>query len=229
MRSLYLLAALLCAAACVSCTFDYGETAGGESPYPDITMEDLDYVRVRKGSPLARLQAEIAERYEKRRRMELKNYSFEQYNATNEEVDAVGSGGFASVELDTSNVHMSSGVEIIVDTEDITLETARLDWDDGKKFLKGGDNEPVNVEQSDGTRFTGSGFSADVRARSWLVSNDASGTYIHDEDEDEDDTGDGENNGFKNEDEAETEVGDEIEAEIERENVSSNDSAFAGG
>jgi hypothetical protein len=186
-------------------------------------MEDLDYVRVRNGSPLARLQAEMAERYEKQHRMELKNYSFEQYNTTNDEVDAIGSGGFASIELDTSNIHMSEGVEIIVDTEDITLETARLDWDDGKKFLQGGDNEQIDVEQSDGTRFTGYGFSADVRARSWLVSQDASGIYIHNEDED--DTVGVENDGFKNEEEAEIEVEDEIESEIEIENEAANDAA----
>jgi hypothetical protein len=191
-------------------------------------MEDLDYVRVRNGSPLARLQAELAERYEKRRRMELKNYSFEQYNTTNDEVDAIGSGGFASIELDTSNIQMSDGVEIIVDTEDITLETARLDWDDGKKFLQGGDNDQIDVEQSDGTRFTGYGFSADVRARSWLVSQDASGIYIHNEDEDEDDTGGVENDGFKNESESETEVEDEIESEIEIENEAANDADFSG-
>jgi hypothetical protein len=191
-------------------------------------MEDLDYVRVRNGSPIARLQAEMAERYEKRRRMELKNYSFEQYNTTNDEVDAIGSGGFASIELDTSNIHMSEGVEIIVDTEDITLETARLDWDDGKKFLQGGDNDQIDVEQSDGTRFTGYGFSADVRARSWLVSQDASGTYIHNEDEDEDDTGGIENDGFKNEEELEAEIEDEIESEIEIENEAANNAAVDG-
>lgn len=176
----------------LSCSFDYGATEATESPYPDITMEDLDYVRVRKGTPIARLQAEIAERYEKRRRMELKNYSFEQYNTTNEEVDAAGFGGFASVELDTSNIHMSNGVEIIVDAEDIRLETERFDWDDGKKFLKGGDNEEITVEQSDGSKLNGTGFSADVRMREWFVSHDASGNYIHEDDEDEGEQ-DGEN------------------------------------
>jgi hypothetical protein len=147
-------------------------------------MEDVDYVRVRKGSPIARLQAEFAERYEKRRRMELKNYSFEQYNTTNEEIDAAGSGGSATVELDTSNIHMFDGVEITVDTEDLALETARLDWDDGKKSLKGGEGDSLRVEQSNGTSFDGVGFSADVRSRIWAFLSDTSGVYVH-EDEDE--------------------------------------------
>jgi hypothetical protein len=161
-------------------------------------MEDLDYVRIRKGTPIARMQAEIAERYEKRRRMELKNYSFEQYNTTNEEVDAAGSGGFASVELETSNIRMSNGIEIIVDTEDIRLETERLDWDDEKKFLKGGENDEVTVEQSDGTNLKGSGFSADVRARSWFVSYDASGKYVHEEEDDDDSEGKGKDSADEN-------------------------------
>jgi hypothetical protein len=149
-------------------------------------MEDMEYARVRKGSLIARLQAELAERYEKRRRMELKNYSFEQYNTTNDEIDAVGSGGSATVELDTSNIHMFDGVEITVDTEDLALETARLDWDDGRKTLKGGESDTVNVEQSNGTNFGGIGFSADVRSKSWAFSSSASGVYVHEDEEDED-------------------------------------------
>jgi LPS export ABC transporter protein LptC len=194
MRCLYGLCGLKPAVLCLfallgaACSFDYGTSENGGSAYPDITMEDLDYARVRGGRLIARLQAETAERYETRRRMELKNYRFEQYNTTNAEVDALGSGGFAYVELDTSNVHMSEGVEIIVDTEDMILETERLDWDDGKKTLKGGESSPVKVEQSDGTNFTGTGFSADIRSRNWLVASDASGVYVHnDEEEDNDD------------------------------------------
>ncbi|MDR0383100.1 MAG: LPS export ABC transporter periplasmic protein LptC [Spirochaetaceae bacterium] len=172
-----------------ACSFDYGTSEAGDSDYPDITMADLDYARVRNGRLIARLQAETAERYEKRRRMELKNYSFEQYNTSNAEIDALGSGGFASVELDTSNVRMSEGVEIIVDTEDMILETEQLYWDDGKKTLTGGESLPVKAEQSNGTKFIGKGFSADVRSRVWLVSSEADGVYVHDDEEEErDDT-----------------------------------------
>jgi len=174
-----LITALLSAA----CSFDYGDAETGESNLPDITMEDMEYVRMRKGAPVARLQAELAERYETRHRMELKNYSFEQYNTTNEETDAVGNGGFASVEMDTSNIHMSQGVEISVDTEDIILGTERLDWDDGKKVLRGGDRDPVNVEQSDGTEFSGIGFAAEVRSRSWTFSSTVEGIYVHEDEE----------------------------------------------
>jgi hypothetical protein len=156
-------------------------------------MEDLEYARVRKGTLIARLQAELAERYEKRHRMELKNYSFEQYNTTNEEIDATGSGGSASIELNTSNINMFDGVEISVDTEDLALATERLDWDDGGKMLKGGETDTVKVEQSNGTNFDGIGFSADVRSRSWAFSSRASGTYVHDDEEEEEstDTGSG--------------------------------------
>jgi hypothetical protein len=134
--------------------------------------------------------------------MELKNYSFEQYNATNEEIDAAGNGGAAAVEMDTNNIHMSEGIEIVVDTEDITLGTERLDWEDGNKVLKGGDREPVNVEQSNGTEFSGIGFAADVRSRSWGFSSTVDGNYVHEEDEDAEEA-------------EETEEEAEIEAEIE--------------
>jgi hypothetical protein len=150
-------------------------------------MEDLEYTRVRKGSLLARLQAEFAERYEKRRRMELKNYSFEQYNSTNEDIDSAGSGGSASIELDTSNIQMFEGVEITVDTEDLALETARLDWDNGKKTLMGGENDTVNIQQPNGTNFGGIGFSADMRSRGWAFSSRVSGVYVNEDEEDDGD------------------------------------------
>jgi LPS export ABC transporter protein LptC len=184
----------------VACTFDYGQTEPEESPYPDITMEDMEYTRVRNGALVARLQAELAERYEKRHYMELKNYSFEQYNTTNEKIDAIGSGGSAAIELGTSNIRMFDGVEITVDAEDLAIETERLDWDNGTKTLKSGENDTVKVEQSTGTSFDGVGFSADVRSRSWAFFSNASGVYVH-EDEDEEEGADS-GGGVESEDEA---------------------------
>jgi hypothetical protein len=80
---------------------------------------------------------------------------------------------------------MSNGVRIDVESEDIAIETQQLEWKDKARTLNAGTNEAVNVYQSNGTGFSGVGFHADARKRTWEFSGGVSGTYIHDDDEEE--------------------------------------------
>ena len=171
-----------------SCSFDYGNQDGAEKDQPDITMENVEYVRVRSADPQARFQAERVERYEERRIMELRNFSFEQFGNHGEDVNAFGRAGSATVEIDTMDIRMDNGVRIDVESEDIAIETKWLEWKDTARTLTGGDEEEVNVYQDNGTMFTGINFQADARRRSWEFSGAVSGTYIHDDDEDEEET-----------------------------------------
>jgi LPS export ABC transporter protein LptC len=167
------------------CSFDYGESMIADEGQPDIVMNDVEYVRVRDGNPIARFEAETAERYENRQAMELENFTFEQFSSGGEEVNAVGSAGHASVELDSGNIHMKDGVRIEVESEDITIATANLDWVDQERSLTGGKSDPVSIQRADGTNFTGWGFSADARRRTWTFDLGVDGTYIHEDDDSE--------------------------------------------
>jgi LPS export ABC transporter protein LptC len=168
-----------------ACSFDYGNQENSGKDQPDIVMEDVEYVRVRSYDPQARFQAERAARYEERRIMELRNFSFEQFGNGGEDVNAVGRAGSASIEMDTLDIRMDNGVRIDVDSEDIAIETRWLEWKDNARTLSGGDTEEVNVYQENGTAFTGIGFRADARRRTWEFSDAVSGTYIHDDDGEE--------------------------------------------
>jgi LPS export ABC transporter protein LptC len=171
----------------LDCSFDYGETAEEDDSQPDIVMSDVEYVRIRDGDPVVRFEAESAERYEARQTMELRNFSFEQFDTRGEEVNAVGSAGAASVELESGNIKMQGGVRISVDSEDLTIETASLNWQDEERSLSGEESGRVDILRSDGTHFAGQGFSANVRSRTWTFAGGAEGFYIHeDDDEDED-------------------------------------------
>jgi LPS export ABC transporter protein LptC len=172
------------------CTFDYGTAGAEDSGLPDIVMNDVEYVRVRDGDPVVRFQAQRAERYEKRQTMELRDFSFEQFGNHGEDINAAGRAGTASVELDSGNIRLGGGVSIAVDSEDITIKTERLDWQDKERILSGEEDGTVQILREDGTNFTGWGFSAHVRGRTWEFSGGVDGTYIH-EDEDED-AGEGE-------------------------------------
>jgi len=181
LRGLSLLAVVLLA----GCSFDYGDRTGiSDRDMPDIVMENVEYVRVRSSDIQARFLAERAERFEDRQVMELRNFSFEQFEQG--DVSAFGRAGSASVELDSLDIFMTDGVRLEVESEEIAIETWRLEWRDATRILLGGDEDEVQISRDDGTAFSGVGFRADARQRTWEFSGFVVGTYVHEDDEDED-------------------------------------------
>ncbi|MDR0876479.1 MAG: LPS export ABC transporter periplasmic protein LptC [Treponema sp.] len=185
----------------ISCSFDYGTEAAPDNNMPDIVMYNVDYVRVRNGDPQVRFQAELVERYEDRRTMELQNFSFEQFGSHGTEIDAVGRAGTAHVELDSGNITLSEGVNLEVESEDIIIKTEKLSWLDFDRVLSSGHEEEVSILRENGTGFTGMGFSANARSRTWEFSGEVGGSYVHEDDEEEPDAVEAD----EDEDEAEAE------------------------
>jgi hypothetical protein len=154
-------------------------------------MDNVEYVRVRSLDPQARLQAERVERYEERRVMELRNFSFEQFGSHGGEVNAYGRAGSALFKIDSGDISMEDGVRLDIDSEEIAIETLRLEWKDKDRTLSGGADEEVHIYQENGTSFTGIGFQSNARSRTWSFSDTVSGTFIHDDDDDDDSDDDG--------------------------------------
>jgi LPS export ABC transporter protein LptC len=171
--------------ALLACSFDYGELAQEDENQPDIVMKDVEYVRMRDGYPVVRFSAEEAQRFEKKQAMELEQFKFEQFETRAETVSATGNAGLASIELDSGNIHMKGGVRIEVESEDLAIATAMLEWQDKERQLSTGEAERVDITRSDGTSFIGWGFSANARRRSWEFKNGVEGSYV-DKDEDGD-------------------------------------------
>ncbi|MDR2494982.1 MAG: LPS export ABC transporter periplasmic protein LptC, partial [Spirochaetaceae bacterium] len=182
-RTARVLAAALAGILFTGCSFDYGEETAASDDQPDLIMRDVEYVRVRDGDPLARFTAERAERFEKRHLMEITRFSFEQFEKRGEEVSAAGTAGAASVELDSGNIRLKDGVRLEVSSEDIVIETAWLDWQDKERILTGGAEEEVAMRRSDGSNFSGRGFSAQIRERTWGFASGIGGIYIWEDDE----------------------------------------------
>jgi len=176
---------LLIALLLPACSFDYGSASSSDKNLPDIVMDNVEYVRIRSLDPQARLQAERVERYEERGIMALRNFSFEQFGNHGEEVNAYGRAGSASFEINSGDIRMENGVRLEVDSEDIAIETVWLEWKDKDRTLTGGEKEEVRIFQESGTSFTGIGFQANARTRSWAFSDTVSGTYVHDDEDDE--------------------------------------------
>jgi len=174
---------LLCTFLLVACSFDYSAGTGLENTRPDIVMENIEYVRVRGGDMLARFQAEHAERWEELQLMELRNFTFEQMEDHGETVNVEGAAKAATVQIDTGDISLSGGVRISIESEDIVINTAELEWKDKEKTIKGGTEEEVDVKRSDGTTFTGKGFSANIRSRTWSFSGEVKGRYVEKDEE----------------------------------------------
>ena len=168
-----------------ACSFDYGDAAQSDKSKPDIVMENLEYVRVRGGDPLVRFQAEHGERWEERQTMELRNFLFEQMENSGKTINAEGRAGLAVVQLNSGDISLKGGVRIKVDSEDVTIRTAELEWKDKPKTLTGRDEDEVDIQRSDGTFFSGRGFFADAYNRTWSFSGEVRGTYVEKEDDEE--------------------------------------------
>lgn len=164
-----------------SCSFNYSELDEGTNRYPDLIMSDLDYVRVRDGKTVLRFQAESAARFEEEQLMQVRYLNFEQYSSDG--VDAAGQAGKADMELSTGNSRLDGAVTVVVPSEEISIETSALFWDDESNTLYGDKDAPVLVKQSDGSILQGTGFFADVRRRSWSFDSGVSGVFVEEDEE----------------------------------------------
>jgi len=189
MKRFFFVSAGVCPAVLVfllaACSFDYGNQEGADNDQPNIVMENVEYMRMRSGEPVARFMAEQVQRFEDRRIMELRSFSFEQFEKNGAEVNAYGSAGSAEYMIDSGDIRMDGGVRIEVESEDITIETKQLEWRDKAHTISGGNEEPATVFRANGTSFSGIGFSADARLRTWEFSGEVSGSYINEDDEEE--------------------------------------------
>jgi LPS export ABC transporter protein LptC len=174
--SFWLAAALFLA----GCSFDYNLEADEEDKDPDIVMKNVEYVRISRANPVIRLQAKEARRYEEKHLMELDQFTFEQYAGApagaGPQLNLYGTAGTASIQTDTGNLSMDGGVSIGVTSENLSILTQSLTWQDKERLLAApGD---VNITRGDGTKLFGSGFSADIRRRSWQFERAVAGDIV---------------------------------------------------
>ncbi|MDR1219159.1 MAG: LPS export ABC transporter periplasmic protein LptC [Treponema sp.] len=166
-----------------SCSFDYGATTAETSDQPDIIMNEVEYVRVRNGDPIVRFKADTAERYEKKQVMSVWEFEFEQFQNHGEEVNVQGSVGAAQIEIDTGNVQMQDGIRIDVISDDISIRTNMLFWEDKTRAISAGKEDEVRIERSDGTSFSGKGFSANAREQIFTFDDGIQGVYFEEDEE----------------------------------------------
>ena len=188
-KNTYILYFLILATAC---SFNYGTISQIEEE-PNLIMEEAEYIRITEGSPEIRVAAREVRHYEKNHIMELDDFSFEQFimdfNANpreqpaEPELNSWGRAGQLRLETDTNNFSMSDNVIINVDSENLSIETDDISWNDNDRLLQ--TQGTVHITRSDGTFIEGTGFSADTRSRSWEFESAVEGTIIEETAEEE--------------------------------------------
>jgi len=168
----------------LGCSFDYGEIESSGEEQPGLVMENVEYVRVRAADPKARFQAERAERYENQGVMRIQNMTFEQYGSHGNEVNAQGTAGYASVQIDSGDIYMDNNVRIDAATEDIVIETYQLEWRDKPHTLSTPEENTVTISRDNGTSFTGTGLYVETRSRQFEFKSYVNGLFVHDSDDD---------------------------------------------
>ena len=174
---------LLCPFFVMACSFNY-DTASQNDDGPNLIMKNAEYVRISNGNPEIRVKAEEIRQFEAKHAMELDSFSFEQYSTAPEGQDKIpdinirGKAGFARMETDTGNFFMKNDVSIDVNSEDISLKTAEIAWQDNDRLLTAPGQ--VHIKRSNGTTLKGTDFSANARDRSWKFESSVEGSVVED-------------------------------------------------
>jgi LPS export ABC transporter protein LptC len=189
---------LLCSLLIAACSFNY-DTAPKNDNGPNLIITNAEYIRITNGNPEIHLKAGEIRQFESKHIMELDDFSFEQYNpapvysaetlqgrgSPTEGQEAIpdintrGRAGFAQIETDTSNFNMKNDVSIEVKSEDISLETAEITWQDKERLL--GAPGQVEIKRTNGTTLKGTNFSANARDRSWKFESGIEGSIVEDD------------------------------------------------
>jgi LPS export ABC transporter protein LptC len=175
-----------------ACSFDYDASTEGFENDPDVIMKDVEYVRMENVLPVVRIRSKEARRYEAKHAMEMDDFSFEQYNPVPSEdseipdINVRGAGGSVKIETDSGNLTMAGGVSIDVKSEDLSLRTESLSWEDNERLFSAPGE--VTVTRSDGTELSGRNLSADTRRRRWRFEEAVSGDVVEEDEETEEDS-----------------------------------------
>lgn len=168
-----------------ACSLDYSQVTVSEEmseQVPDSILHEFSYTVVEGGKPSVRVDAERAEFFEKSDRTYVTGLTFREYDEQGELVTE-GTADYAEFHTDTESAELEGGLRFYSSTEEATVETEYLYWDNEEKLLTGREDDRVRIEEDSGSRLDGIGFEADVRRRLIDFAGPVSGRFVSDSDE----------------------------------------------
>jgi LPS export ABC transporter protein LptC len=127
-------------------------------------MSRFSQTVVRDGRPVLVLEAEQARSYADAKRIVLREAVFRELDDDGE-VLVTGRADRAVFHTDTEDAEISGNIELYSTREEASVRADELVWHKESRTLEGRDDGVVTLERDDGSRISGSGFSADFRRR----------------------------------------------------------------
>lgn len=165
-----------------ACSLDYNQTTYSEelaANTPDSILNQFSYTSVQKGVPVFKLKAVKAEIYDKKNETQLEGVSFTEY-ADDGTVASTGTADTAVYYTDTKNAELSGNIKVHSLTENATVTTDYLYWNDAQKTLTGKPSGVVAISRDNGTHVRGTGFEAEAQTKSFSFSGPVTGVYVQD-------------------------------------------------
>jgi LPS export ABC transporter protein LptC len=173
--------AVVCAAMLSGCSLDYGAEMAedlGEG-VPDAVVYGFAHTVVEKGLPRFRIEAERGESYREQRKMKLTKVSFTEYAPDGSGTTASeGNADSAVFYTDTESAELSGSVKLRSVRDGITVTSSYLKWDGEARTLESRADAVTTLQDDDGSRLSGSGFSVDAARRSFRFGNRATGSFV---------------------------------------------------
>jgi len=174
------------------CSLDYGSALAEDlgDGIPDTVVFDFSHTVVERGLPRFRLEASRGESYQALKKMKLTDVRFTEYTASGRETSEVevsteGHADSAVFYTDTESAELSGSVRFYSAADGVTVESGYLKWDGEARILESRADTVTSLSDDDGTRLSGSGFTADAARKSFAFENRADGRYVAPAEEEE--------------------------------------------
>lgn len=171
---------LALAAGLLGCSLDYGQALSEElaADVPDMVVYDFSHTIVQDGRPLFRLRADRAESYRNMKKTALAGVSFTEYSSDGAgRVVAEGRADSAVFWEETESAELYGAVRFSSARDGVRIETGNLVWDGQTRMLSSGTDTITTLSDDDGSRLSGSGFTADAARRRFSFTRRVDGSF----------------------------------------------------
>lgn len=179
-----------------ACSFDYSSATLSEELEESIPDYEIFSVRqqiVRDGGVLLVIDAESARWFADTDTQELSQVAFRELGSDGS-VRSDGTAGQVRVNATTEALSLAGGVVFRSLAENRTITADALDWDPEMETLTAPPEAEVTVETDDGTRVSGTGFSANLRTQNFQFAGRVTGEFADSQGDDQSGTEDSDAN-----------------------------------
>lgn len=171
----------------LGCSFNYEEGKIAEDlseTVPETVLIDFVQVRTLEGRPDYRVYGTKAEAYGKRKETVISEVVFQDFNKEGE-IETEGTADTIIYFTESENAEMSGNLRFYNDEEEVEIRSDYLFWNEQEEMLTTKEQEPVTLIKPNGTRITGTGFSARGKSKTIVFTGSAAGTWVEDEEDEE--------------------------------------------